>query len=788
MTRYIYGLQELDASMVELVGGKAANLGELLKLPSVRVPDGFCVSTEAFEAVAGSALPAASFPPDLAEQILSRLSPGQAYAVRSSATAEDLPTASFAGLHDSFLDLGREAVLEHISKCWASLFSPRAVAYRSQHGFDHGPVRLAVIVQQMVAARSAGVMFTADPVSGDRRVVSIEAGAGLGEALVSGLVTPDRYRLRDGQVIERQGELLSADQLLQLEGIGRAIETHFGCPQDIEWCLDEDGFWVVQSRPITTLFPVPERDDQDYHVYLSVGHQQMMTAPFRPLGLSVWQMLAARPMYAAGGRLFVDVTQALASAGRFALLDAMGQHDPLIKTALEWLIERDFEPLEPAPRGEAPPTPPDPDPAEAGELIEHIQAGVQELAESIQSRSGPELFDFIRQDIQQLLQRRLASRGLVLIMAAIEASRWLNEKMDQWLGEKNAADLLSQSVPHNVTSEMGLALLDVADAVRPHPEAIAALEQAGDDFLEDLAEPEPRQAAREFLDRFGMRCGGEIDLTNPRWSEEPSRLAPLILANVKNFEPGESKRRFDQGLAQARRQEHALLERLRVLPDGEAKVGETRRRIGLLRSFLGYREYPKYAIVSCLFLYKQALMKEIDELVREGVLSQSEDAFFLTFDELDQVVRSRCCETDIDRRKDEFRRFEKLTPPRVLTSNGEMVTGSYNHQNLLSGALVGLAVSAGVVEGRARVLARLDEAELGPEDILVTAFTDPSWTPLFVSLKGLVTEVGGLMTHGAVIAREYGLPAVVGVVDATRQIQDGQRIRVHGTLGYVELL
>jgi pyruvate,water dikinase len=292
-----------------------------------------------------------------------------------------------------------------------------------------------------------------------------------------------------------------------------------------------------------------------------------------------------------------------------------------------------------------------------------------------------------------------------------------------------------------------------------------------------------------YLDKYGMRCAGEIDITRPRWSERPTTLLPMILGNIKSFEPGAGQRRFEQGRQEAWNKEQQLLQRLRALPDGEHKAVETKLRIDRVRTFMGYREYPKYAMVSRYFIYKQALLREAQRLVEAQVLRDREDIFYLRFQELHDVLRTnRVDELLIRRRKDEFRSYAALTPPRVLTSDGEAVAGSYRRAQLPPGALVGLPVSAGTVEGRARVIRDLAKAELEAGDILVTAFTDPSWTPLFVAIRGLVTEVGGLMTHGAVIAREYGLPAVVGVENATRLIRDGQRIRVHGTEGYVEIL
>jgi pyruvate,water dikinase len=286
-----------------------------------------------------------------------------------------------------------------------------------------------------------------------------------------------------------------------------------------------------------------------------------------------------------------------------------------------------------------------------------------------------------------------------------------------------------------------------------------------------------------------MRCAGEIDITKTRWSEKPSILVPMILSNIKNFAPGEGGRKFEQGRQEASKKEHQLLDKLTDLPDGKQKAAETKQMISLLRNVIGYREYPKYSIVGLLFVYKQAMLKEAERLVQANAIRAKEDIYYLTFEELREVVRTnRLDQQIISKRKEEHKLFEKLTPPRVITSDGEIITGKYQREALPPSAIVGLAVSAGIIEGRARVILNMENAALEDGDILVTTFTDPSWTPLFVSIEGLVTEVGGLMTHGAVIAREYGLPAVVGVENATKRIKDGQRIRVNGTNGYVEIL
>ncbi len=844
MRAYVLGFEEVDRTDIGVVGGKGANLGELSRLEGIRVPDGFCVSTEAFKRVLGAApaigglldrlallkaedreaireLAAAirgviegiAIPQDVQEAItrfLARLGEQEACAVRSSATAEDLPGASFAGQQDTYLNvIGKPAILKHISRCWASLFTERAVTYRLQHGFDHRKVHMAVVVQKMLLPRAAGILFTADPVTGNRKVAAIEAGFGLGEALVSGLVNADGYKVRDGQVIEKairqDRQVLTDAQIVRLARLGRRIERHFDQPQDIEWCLVEDDFHIVQSRPITTLYPIPQAEDQGNHVYVSVGHQQMMTDPMKPLGLSLFQ---TGHMVAAGGRLFVDITKQLATpAGRDVLLNVLGRFDPLFKDALTTLIERDFVALSPV-DGKAPgPGQGKPgmsradfqaqiedDPAIVADLIARSQASIEALKRDIRTKSGMDLLDFILEDVQLLRQSLTEPRNFAAIMAGMNAATWINEHMMEWLGEKNAADTLAQSAPNNVTSEMGLALLDVADVIRPHPEVIAYLQHAKDEgFLEGLLPleggPEAHDAIHAYLDKYGMRGVGEIDVTRTRWREAPTTLIPLILSNIRNFEPGAGSRKLEQGRQEAAKKEAELLARLRQLPDGPQKAGETQRMISRLRTFMGYREYPKYGIVSRYFVYKQALLEEAGRLVRANVLQSQEDIYYLTLQELREVVRTHELDDQIvSQRKAEHERNRKLTPPRVLTSDGEIVTGAYKRADLPAGALAGLAVSAGVVEGRARVLSGMADAELEAGDILVTAFTDPSWTPLFVSIKGLVTEVGGLMTHGAVIAREYGLPAVVSVENATRLIKNGQRIRVHGTDGYVEIL
>jgi rifampicin phosphotransferase len=772
---------------------------------------------------------------------LSKFGEKNAYAVRSSATAEDLPLASFAGQQDTYLNIiGREEIIKYIKKCWASLYTDRAVIYRIQNNFDHRKVYLSVVVQKMIFSQASGIMFTADPITSNRKVLSIDASFGLGEALVSGLVNPDIYKVREGRIIDKKiskkklaiykaenggteekeledakqdTQTLLDDSILQLEGIGRKIEAYFGCPQDIEWCLYENNFYIVQSRPITTLYPMPpEINDGKNHVYISFGHRQMMTEAMRPLGLSFFQTLFEQMinyrMIEIGGRLYMDTSREISSPlGSKFFIKGLDTVDILMKNALINLMKRkDF--IKNLYNGKTAISSSRSmwikwisdtikyyranDPAIVERQMDNTKALMMELEQSITKVSGEELFHFIFKSMNQIKDIVLNSYGLVFTGAY--ASYWINKNIEKWLGEKNAADILAQSVSNNVTSEMGLELLDVADVVRQYPEVIEYFQNPRKEtFFEDLASLEGGEAVsnriKAFLKKYGMRCSAEIDITRTRWNENPTILIPAILSNIKVFAPNAHSVKFEQGLKEAKNKEQEILSRLQKLPRGKWKAKKAKKAISVLRNYVGYREFNKYILIWYEWIIKKALMKEADILVRKKVIQNREDIYYLTFDELMDVIKTNWLDYNIiTKRKEDYEIFEKLTPHRVITSDGKIITGEYNTDKIPAGALAGVPVSSGVVEGRARIVLKMEDAEIEEGDILVTTFTDPSWTPLFVSIKGLVTEVGGMMTHGAVVAREYGLPAVVSVENATKLIKDGQRIRVNGKEGYVELL
>lgn len=770
-----------------------------------------------------------------------------AYAVRSSATAEDLPGASFAGQQDTFLNVqGKANLLYSIKKCWASLFSDRAIIYRNRNGFPHDKVKLAVVVQRMILPDVSGIMFTADPVTGNRKIVSIDASFGLGEALVSGLVSADLYQVKSDKIISKQiarkeveirasksggtvredieeerktSQSLSEENALQLARIGQCIQEHFGSPQDIEWCLAENRIFILQSRPITTLYPLPLANDDRIRLYLSFGHPQMMTDAMKPLGMSVLRTLMpfgkdplgeeSHLLKEAGSRLYLDVTPLLHYPQvRKRLPSMLPAVDELIGRAVQDFINR--EEFQDAMK---------PDRQPDLSLIRKAMPIIISITGNILYRDNNQAIDqlngFIQEQVQVNKSRLEETSGLdriVLIQdmlsnlffeiipriapylpAGVATYKMIEKLSQKWLGDNDELPGISKSPPGNVATEMGLQLGDLADALRGYPEVIEYLKHADDaGFLTNLpgiaGGKEMLPLFQEFLQKYGMRGTGEIDITRFRWREEPTQFLPMVLSYVRSAQPGQHRRDFEAGKKEAELMAVKLVNRLRKKPWGFLKVRVMQRLIKVHRSLIGMREHPKYFIVQNFDWIKQAIMQEANTLVAAGVLQNADDIFWFSLPEIKEMIARQQTEPNIiEIRKNQFRLDSKLTPPRAMTSEGEIITPRITIQTPAD-ALTGSPVSAGTVEGRARVVLKLEEAHLNKGDILVAPYTDPGWTPLFPLVAGLVTEVGGLMTHGAVVAREYGIPAVVGVEGATRKIADGQWIRVDGTKGIVELV
>jgi len=784
MKNYFVDLADEQAQSLELTGGKGSNLAKMFG--RFNVPSGFVATTAFYDDFITSRNKEEIQNQPFPSEIDFDIDQNAQYAVRSSATAEDLPDSSFAGQQDSYLNIqGKENIKKAIMDCFASLFNERAVSYRKDNGFDDNSVKMAVVVQKMVDAKYAGVLFTADPVSSDRLTTVIESVEGLGEELVSGHKTPTSYRIKGGKCDKQ-----TPFDIMELTKIGKQIESFFGKEQDIEWAFDGENFHIVQSRAITALYPlIPKTNDDKSHIYICLGHSQMMTDAMTPLGLSFFPLFVNSiiDIPSAGGRLYMDASGDMANPiGRKFFTLAMNNTDPYFKGTVEQVFKRKvfmkniYRAKKTFSMKQDYVTPKLPfiimkivrkcDVDITDRLTRASENFLKETESAWAQYAGAEVVDNALTFLKDTQKYMYNPEIMASIFAGIYGQYWLKKNLRKYID--NAGDFFSQAVDNNPTTNMGLDLVDIADIVRKYPDS------------ENIFEiNEVKIALDKFLDNYGVRCTGEIDITRARFYENPEQLISIVINNVKSLEPNHRERYTGSKLAEIKAKEDEICSKL-----SNRKAKKLRKHIKLVRGIIGFREYPKLAMIKCFWTIKKAWLREADKLVASGKLKNREDIYFLEMGEFKDIILGADVDYDlINKRKADFKLFEKLTPPRIITSDGQIPMSAI-YKKMPQGAIAGMAVSTGVIEGRARVLFKMDEAHIEPGDILVTRFTDPSWTSIFASISGLVTEVGGQMTHGSVIAREYGLPAVVSVDNATNLIKDGQKIRVNGTEGYVEIL
>ncbi|MFT0883489.1 PEP/pyruvate-binding domain-containing protein [Bacillus swezeyi] len=587
-------------------------------------------------------------------------------------------------------------------------------------------------------------------------------------------------------------QALPDEQICELAKLGQKIEAHYGQEQDIEWAFADGRLYILQSRPITSLYPVPSISDDKLHVLINLGYIQMMTDSMKPLGLSVLSripdFLKKNPTdpsitREAGGRAFIDITGALAIKPiQKRVLKVLHGMDQLMASAVSEAVKREefkhqtmrkqntfgiaktlapiFIPAALKVAGNLYFKDPGKAEKQAGSFIERT---VRETAEKLKETSGAETIRLIQQDMGNMLPH-VVFKVAVYFLTGVVSSGYLEKKLKNKVGDEQSALLLSKlykSLPHNVTTDMGLALGDLSDQARRNPEVIRYLQQADStDFAEGLTKI-PGGAAfiqelDHFLGRYGMRCAGEIDITKPRWSEDPAQLAPSILSNIQTAGAEDHRKKYKQGEREAKQAEREIVSQFSF-----PQKRNISRLVRVYRSLMGMREHHKFTLVQLMFLYKKAILKEARSLVQKGILEDEADVFYFTLEELIALLESReigCIPDILETRKRQHELNQKLKSPRVMTSKGEVITGKLHNAKSPEGALLGTPVSAGVIEGKARVITRLEDAKLNPGDILVAPYTDPGWTPLFTSAVGLITEVGGMMTHGSVVAREYGIP------------------------------
>jgi pyruvate,water dikinase len=792
-------------------------------------------------------------------------------AIRSSATLEDLPGLSFAGQQDTFLNvLGLEEVLKTVVNCWSSLWTARAIAYRNRNHLSNSNISLAVILQEMVESESSGVLFTANPLTGLRSEVVIDATFGLGEALVSGMVTPDHYvvdvsnkqilskalgaksieiigKAKGGtqqNKLERSAEqALPDEKILALAQLGKDVEGLFGLPRDIEWAWAKQQLFILQSRPITTLYPLPVGlPNHPLKVFFSFAAVQGMLDPVTPLGREALFTIFATGaglfgirttsttqtiLYAAGERLWINFTSLLRNSfGRKVIPFVLNLVEPTIQQAVNQII--DDPSLQPGKKGVS------------------LHARLQ-IARFLFPMAGNVLMNLLspqarRKSIvlhgERLLQKMESQAGkisgdrweklaqqavllpnfvdkylpgmLILFVSGIAAGMvsWnllnilVRKSSDNIKKQAGTAiqDLLLQvtrGMPFNPTTEMDLALWKMAKTIRHNPASLSLFQnttpsQLTEKFHKGKLPQHLIQPLNEFFQRYGGRGFGEIDLGRNRWAEDSTHVFEMLSSFLQiEDETLAPDIVFAHSASSAQSAITQLARDLRETKHGWRKTIMMKFLTSRARQLMGMRESPKFFAVRLMWIVHRELMKTGHEFFRLGELDQPDDLFYLSLAEIQSFANheeKNWCELISNRRLVYQQETLRRQIPRLLLSDGRAYYEGLKSQDYELDKIQGSPVSPGVAEGKVRIVLNPIHANLKPGEILVCPGTDPSWTPLFLSASGLVMETGGMMTHGAVVAREYGIPAIVGVDQATHKLRTGMFIRLDGSKGTIAIL
>ncbi len=894
---------DLEQNTLQSAGGKATNLAKLIRA-GFRVPPGFVITTSAYqlllskfhlekqiqEILATSSskdtqkLEMASsqirnlfskvkVPDEISSEICSAYQHlGEIpVAIRSSATLEDLPGLSFAGQQDTYLNVcGLNEVLKTVVNCWSSLWTARAIDYRFHNHLSNSNLSLAVIVQKMVESESSGVLFTANPLTGLRSEVVIDATFGLGEALVSGMVTPDHYvvdvsknqihskvlgskaiaiirNVKGGtqqNKLERAAEqALLDEEILALARLGKEIESLYGFPQDIEWAWANNQLFILQSRPVTTLYPLPERlPNYLLKVLFSFAAIQGMLDPVTPLGRDALCNIFATGaglfgikttpatqtiLYSAGERLWVNFTPLLRnSVGRQVIPFVLNLVEPTIQQAVSQIS--DDPSLQPGKKGVSLharlqiarfliPL--------AGNVLlnllspqarrefivlhgEHLLAKMEFQVAKISGDRWDKLSQ--RAVLLPNFADKYLPRMLVLFVSGIAAgmASWnflnilVRKSTDNMKGVSGTSiqDLLMQvtrGMPYNPTTEMDLSLWKMAKKIRHDTSSLQLFQKTTPsqltekfhrgEFPQILIQP-----LIDFFQKYGGRGFGEIDLGRKRWAEDSTHVFEMLSSFLQiEDETLAPDIVFANSAKSAQTAITQLAGDLRKTKHGWRKAVVMKFLASRTRQLMGMRESPKFFAVRLMWIIHRELVKSGREFVEHGELDQPDDLFYLSLTEIQSFANHEEMNWRemISNRRSAYRQ-ETLRHqiPRLLLSDGRAYYEGLKPQDNLLDMIQGSPVSPGVAEGKVRIVLNPIHAHLKPGEILVCPGTDPSWTPLFLSASGLVMETGGMMTHGAVVAREYGIPAIVGVDQATHKLKTGMLIRIDGSKGTIAIL
>ncbi len=786
-------MADVSSADLALAGGKGANLGELIHA-GFDVPDGFVVTTDAYRAAGSGAV---DVPPGVAGAI------GDAYAaigagpvaVRSSATAEDLPGATFAGQQDTFLNvIGPANVVAAVGRCWASLWTERATAYRDRLGIDPADVAIAVVVQRLVSADHAGVMFTANPVTGERSEVVIDSNPGLGEAVVAGLVTPDHVILdADNRILQqRPGRRevvidpaggggttsraggaapdLTTDQLVRIADIGRRVAAHFGGPQDIEWAIEDGREWILQTRPMTALPPAPVRLTRVQRLIGPVLLELFPRRPY-PLELTAW----IRPTIGRHLERLLD--------GLVGIEVSIDQVCPAVDDVVQAFVPPRPRPTRRTParlwRAGRHARRWSPDAWRSDPRYEEYRAAVAALdtrdatelswrdlvAVPEQAARASDLITGIRVDY--LPAAGVALAGLRVVLAA--------------LGRGDRFGEIIVGAP-TVTRTANQILESIADEVRSTPALAAAFSAGEPDELADFVRRDRgaaplRDRLDDFVAAFGSRETGSILLVRePGWGDSPATVLSLLSVLLQGPDRGDPTAVAGDGVEAVLR--HPLVRATRC----EARVARLAERAAL---GVALREDTHFELSRLMPPVRHALEEAGRRLQEAGVLETAAEVWLLTLDELTALDSPASVPTTVDLARSARRRraayTELAATPLIAT------TTLYSPRPAGPDVLVtGVGGGGGRATGCVRVITdQAGFATLRPGEVLVCAATNPSWTPLFQRAAAVVVDHGGLASHAAIVAREYGIPAVMGAAVATSVLVTGQLVDVDGDAGVV---
>lgn len=885
---YTIPFSGLGKNDIPIAGGKGANLGELAS-SGFTVPPGFVVTTEAYktfihanslEQAIIELLPPnpveepqsyeiaskrieelflrAKVPEDVHNAITTAVAAlgASSVAVRSSATTEDLPDASFAGQQSTYLNVrGENELIEAVKRCWASLWTARAISYRQRRGIDPSTVSLAVVVQQQLAPESAGVAFSINPLNNDYDEAVINANWGLGESVVSGMVSPDQYVVDKvtKKIIERQpgskekvaylndeggieyrsnsrpSEFCLTDEQVQaITEVLIRVENLYQTPIDIEWAISGETLYLLQARPITAYVPlVPEmmtKPGERRILYFDIGLVDIMTInqPMTPLtidwmfgSLGMWitpyiGKVNLQPygqpkeslLFAAGGRAYVNLSQVLAVIDITRYSSGASQMDDITAQLLANVDVNRYKAEKKIPSLRWL--------SLLRKLPQIISAMVPFSLRTLYSMWFPEaVHRKFKREIDKTIKRlkEFKADGMTLREMIVKLNDDLTPvigkvcvppmtlymqymmkymaKVDKLMArgtteEKRLAESLTSGFERNEAAKMGIQLYRMAKM----------LPESDWKDLDELAERiRQRQLPEEFLaawdafvEQFGFRGPSELELSNPRYGDDPRLALEQISYMVKSDHDPETAQR--QRVEARQRAYEQLLQKLNWL-----QRLQLQRIYKIINLFGPFRDTPKYLWVIDNGLVRRSALEEGQKFVQSGRLDQPEDIFWLTLDEIDRANADPTF--DLRQARDAKKSFYKklnqvITFPHMIDSRGRIIQAK--SQKAGADTFVGQGISRGNARGRVKILLHPREKSIEKGDVLVTYTTDPGWTPLFVNAEAIVLEIGGMLQHGGVVAREYGKPCVVGIQGITKALKDGQLVEVDGTSGIVRLI